>query len=357
MNKKKPVLVGGISIREQSLFARRLAFLINSGVPVLEALHIIIDQTSSRTLKSVLNYVVGDVAEGKFLHSSLKEFPNVFSGFMVNIIKIGEVSGSLSTNLLHLSDELRKRDVLKKKVMSALIYPAFITVATLGVTGLLTAFIFPKIMPIFSSLNVQLPLSTIILLAVSNYLRSWGVVTIGGIIVLVVLVLVARAFIPRFRILLEQVTVRIPLVGHMIRTYHVANFARTFGVMLKSGAMVTDALEITGDTLEFKIYTKECNLIKERVRRGEPIAAELKKKKFLFPIMLSHMVAIGERTGKLSETLLYLGGLYEEELDDQSKNLSSSIEPILMVVMGILVGFVAVSVITPIYSITQSISR
>ncbi|MEK7613723.1 MAG: type II secretion system F family protein [Patescibacteria group bacterium] len=354
---KKPFIIGGISIREQSLFARRLAFLINSGVPVLEAMHIIIDQTSSRTLKEVLTYVAKDISHGQFLHTSLKKFPSVFNGFMVNIIRVGEVSGILSNNLLYLSEELRKRDVLKKKVIGALVYPAFITVATLGVTGMLTAFIFPKIMPIFASLNVKLPLTTIILIAVSDYLRVWGLWTILGIIVFVVIVIVLRNTVPAFRELLEKIIIRIPLVGPMVRTYHVANFSRTLGIMLKSGAMVTDAIEITGDTLEFKIYHDQCDKIVDRVKRGEQIATLLKEKKILFPIMLTHMVAIGERTGKLSETLIYLGGLYEEELDDQSKNLSSAIEPILMAVMGILVGFVAVSVITPIYGITQSLSR
>lgn len=354
---KKPFIIGGISIREQSLFARRLAFLINSGVPVLEAMHIIIDQTSSRTLKEVLAYVAKDISHGQFLHTSLKKFPSVFNGFMVNIIRVGEVSGILSNNLLYLSEELRKRDVLKKKVIGALVYPAFITVATLGVTGILTAYIFPKIMPIFTSLNVKLPLTTVILIAVSDYLRVWGLWTVLGIIVFVVIVIILRNTVPAFREFLENIIIRIPLVGSMVRTYHVANFSRTLGVMLKSGAMVTDAIEITGDTLEFKIYHDQCDKIVDRVKRGEQIASLLKEKKILFPVMLTHMVAIGERTGKLSETLIYLGGLYEEELDDQSKNLSSAIEPILMAVMGILVGFVAVSVITPIYGITQSLSR
>ena len=143
----------------------------------------------------------------------------------------------------------------------------------------------------------------------------------------------------------------------MIQTYNIANFSRTLGVLLKSGATVTEALSITGDTLANTLYRDSCKAIAERVKKGEQMSLYLKENKKLYPSLLGHMVGIGEKTGKLSETLVYLSSLYEEELDDQSKNLSSSIEPILMVVMGLVVGFVAVSVITPIYSITQSLSR
>jgi type II secretory pathway component PulF len=222
---------------------------------------------------------------------------------------------------------------------------------------MLTVFIFPKIMPIFSSLKVELPITTIILLNVSNFLRQHGIWVILGIIALIVLIIVLRRTSPKFRLFMEAVTLRIPLAGPMIKAYNVANFSRTLGLLLKSGATVTEAIDITGETMESKMYSNQAVTISEKVRRGELISDHLRGQRRLFPAMIGHMVAIGEKTGKLSETLIYLAGLYEEELDDRAKSLSSSIEPILMVVMGVMVGFVAVSVITPIYGITQSLTR
>lgn len=346
-----------LSIRNQSLFAKRLSFLVNANVALLDSLHIVRDQTSSKSMVRVIDHVIRDIAQGQYLHASLGKLPNTFSGFFVNMIKVGELSGILSANLNYLADELRKREVLRKKIIGALVYPLFITVATLGVTGLLTAYIFPKIMPIFASLKVSLPLTTVILIAVSAYLREWGFLTLIGIAVLVVVFLIIRSMFPKFRLFVEGITLRIPIAGKLVQTYNLANFCRTLGVLLKSGATVTQALDITGDTLDNTLYRKSCHAISARVKKGEQISLSLMENKKLYPSLIGHMVGIGEKTGKLSDTLIYLSGLYEEELDDQAKNLSSSIEPILMVVMGLVVGFVAVSVITPIYSITQSLSR
>ena len=305
----------------------------------------------------VIDHIIADISQGQYLHASLAKLPNTFSGFVVSMIKVGELSGILSANLAYLADELQKRETLRKKIIGALVYPLFISIATLGVTGVLTAYIFPKIMPIFAGLNVTLPLTTIILIAVSAYLRAWGLLTILGIAVLVVVFLVIRTASPGFRRFVEHVTLKIPIAGKLIQTYNIANYTRTLGVLLRSGATVTQALDITGDTLDNSLYKRACHETAERVKKGEQISLTLKDNKELYPILIGHMVGIGEKTGKLSDTLVYLSGLYEEELDDQSKNLSSSIEPILMVVMGLVVGFVAVSVITPIYSITQSLSR
>jgi len=352
-----PIRYVRLSIRNQSLFAKRLSFLVNANVALLDSLYIVRDQTSSRQMVRIIDHIIKDISQGQYLHASLAKLPNTFSGFVVSMIKVGELSGILSANLNYLADELRKREVLRKKIIGALVYPFFITVSTLGVTALLTAYIFPKIMPIFASLKVSLPLTTIILISVSAYLRDWGLLTILGIAVLVVVFLIIRGTFPKFRLFVEGATLRIPIAGALIRTYNLANFSRTLGVLLKSGATVTQALDITGDTLDNTLYRTSCHAISACVKKGEPISLSLMENKKLYPSLIGHMVGIGEKTGKLSDTLIYLSELYEEELDDQAKNLSSSIEPILMVVMGLVVGFVAVSVITPIYSITQSLSR
>lgn len=352
-----PLKYTRLSIRNQSLFAKRLSFLVNANVALLDSLYIVRDQTSSKSMVRVIDHIIKDTSQGQYLHASLGKLPNTFSGFFVSMIKVGELSGILSKNLNYLADELRKREVLRKKILGALVYPLFITIATLGVTTLLTAYIFPKIMPIFGSLKVSLPLTTVILISVSAYLREWGLLTLLGIGIFIAIFITIRNMSPKFRLFVEAATLRIPIAGKLVQTYNLANFTRTLGVLLKSGATVTQALDITGDTLDNTLYRKSCHAISVRVKKGEPISLSLMENKKLYPSLIGHMVGIGEKTGKLSDTLIYLSELYEEELDDQAKGLSSSIEPILMVVMGLVVGFVAVSVITPIYSITQSLSR
>ena len=238
-----------------------------------------------------------------------------------------------------------------------MVYPLFITVATLGVTALLTAYIFPKIMPIFTSLHAQLPLTTRALIAMSDFLRSWGVLSVFALIGLGIVYAALHHNVRSFRMWNDRALLRTPLVGSIAKTYNMVTFCRTVGILLKSGVLLNEALMITGDTMQNRAYQRECYRLAEKVHKGEPISRYLLLHRAYFPPMLSHMVAIGEKTGKLSEVMTYLSELYEAELEDFTKNLSTSIEPILMLVMGLIVGFVAISVITPIYEITQNLPR
>ena len=345
------------STKEQAHFAKRLSFLIHAGVPIVESLRILRRQTRSKRKARVYDRVISDVSNGQFLATSLAKIKHGFSNFAVNIIKIGETSGILDQNLNYLAEELKKKQALQQKVVSAFIYPIFITVATVGLTGLLTAFIFPKIRPIFDSLHIELPLSTKILIWVSDFLLNYGlfvavgfVLVVFGIIFLIKKVKPIRFFVHRWILL-------VPLIGNIVQSYTMANFCRTLGLLLKGGVRITEAITITGETMPNVIYRRELAAIAQGVLKGEKISTHLEKRPHLFPDLLTQMISIGEATGNLSESLSYLSEMYESEVDDQTKNLSSTLEPALMVFMGLLVGFVAVSVITPIYSITQNLHR
>jgi type IV pilus assembly protein PilC len=341
------------SIKEQTLFAKRLSFLVKAGVPLIEGLHLIRKQTKSKAKGKVYDAVIKDIANGQFLATSLGKFKNLFGEFTINLIRIGERSGILSQNLNYLAEELTKKHALKRKVIGALIYPIFITVATLGVTGMLTVFIFPKIMPIFISLHVDLPLTTRVLLAISNYLQAWGLLTLALSIVFLIAVLIVRARVERVRYFGDYALLHLPIAGSIARSYNIANFSRTLGLLLKSGIHIGEALSITGDTTPNLVYRAAYMRLAASVTKGEQVSRGLEREQNLFPDMLSHMVSIGESTGNLITTLIYLSELYEGEVEEQTKTLSSSIEPVLMIVMGLLVGTIAVSVITPIYDITQ----
>lgn len=344
------------TLKEQIFFTKRLSFLVRAGVPILEGLSIIQTQTKSPAKARIFETLITDVSNGQYLSSSISKHPHFLAEFGVSIIRIGETSGILEQNLTYLADELAKKSALQKKVLGALVYPIFITVATLGVTGLLTVYIFPKIMPIFTSLHVTLPLTTRILIAVSAYLRVWGLLTIAVLILLVVLFFFLRTRYVEVQAKSDSLLLHLPLAGAIARSYNLANFCRTMGLMLRSGIPIATAMEITADTTPNLMYRRAYRELAECLKKGEPMSRNLNLDTFLFPSIVTHMIAVGEKTGSLSQTLMYLADMYELEVDDLTKNLSSSIEPILMLIMGLLVGLIAVSVITPIYAITQHLS-
>lgn len=351
------LLVGRLSVKDQTLFAKRLSFLIGAGVPVLDSLYVLQEQTTSRSARAILGQVIKDVKNGRFLSNALARFKTHFGEFAINIIKVGESSGVLSQNLRYLAEELEKKEALRKKVVSALVYPIFITIATLGVTALLTAYIFPKILPIFNSVGVTLPITTRILIAVSDFLRTFGLLAGGILFIVLVGLIILHRNVAVFRMISDRILLQLPLVGRIMQYFNMANMTRTLGLLLKSGVTLVDALDTTALTTRNRVYRRQLFRALEHVKKGERISEHLQKHRGLFPIMVSHMIAIGEKTGNLSDTLVYLSELYEEEVDTMTKNLSSAIEPVLMIIMGILVGFVAVSVISPIYEITQTISN
>lgn len=340
-------------IKEQVLFAKRLAFLNETGVSMVDSLNIIINQTKSLKKQRIFLSVRDDVVSGKTLATALKKYPKIFGEFTINIINVGENSGTLAQNLNYLADELNKKHKLQRKIKGALMYPLFITATTFGVTGLLIAYIFPKIMPIFISLNIKLPLLTRVLLQVSVYLQHYGVVTTVLFIIFIILFLLSRKSIKKLQIITDSLILRLPIIGHISRSYNCANFCRTMSLNLKSGVNLVQSLTITASVMGNSIYKNACLEFITYINRGENISTGMKKYSPIFPSMLMQIIFIGETTGKLSESLTYLSEQYEQEVDESTKNLSESIEPILLLTMGVLVGLIAISIITPIYEITK----
>ncbi|MGE5540678.1 MAG: type II secretion system F family protein [Bacillota bacterium] len=344
------------TLKDQIFFAKRLSFLTKAGVPIMEALSLIRSQTSGKKKAEVYGRIIEDVANGHPLSSSIGKFPRFLSDFGVNVIKVGESTGILEENLAYLADELDKKDSLRKKIIGAMIYPAFITVSTLGVAALLTVYIFPKIMPIFLSLHVPLPLTTRILIGVSAYLRHWGILTFIALLLLAGIFAYLRVRSEQVRLVSDRFLLALPLSGDIARSYNLANFCRTTSLMLRSGIPIESVIRIVAETTPNRLYRRAYAMAAEGIAHGEPLSIQLEQDPWLFPSTVTHMVAVGERSGSLSTTFGYLAELYEQDVDDRTKNLSSSIEPVLMAVMGLLVGLIAVSVITPIYGITQHLT-
>jgi type IV pilus assembly protein PilC len=344
-----------LSIQDKTLFAKRLAVLIKSGVPILTSLRILRKQADSRSARKILDQIILDVEHGQFLSSGMAKFRAVFTDFGINIIKVGEVSGTLHENLNYLADELKKKQALRRKVINALVYPVFIIFATLGITGMLTVYVFPKILPIFKSLKFDLPLSTKILIMISDVFLNYGWFILFGVIVFAIGMWFLMR-VPAFRFLADHFVLKIPILGKLSRSYQMANFCRTLGILLESGVKIVDATKITSKSITNLAYQKQLNLLAENILKGERISTHMDRSPRLFPPILTQMVLVGETSGNLSDSLMYLAEMYENEVDDLTKNLSNVIEPVLMIFMGLIVGFIAVSIITPIYGITQNLN-
>ncbi len=344
----------GVSLQEKINFARHLSVTTKSGLPLLEALKLIRNQVTKKSFKKIIDKVVNDVENGRSLAQSLSRFPHIFNDFFVNLVKVGETSGNLAEALLYLAVELKKQREVGHKIRSALVYPIVILIVTIAVTLFLTLFIFPKILPIFVSLGIPLPFSTRLVIAVLTFLSKYGLWVLLGIIVFVIGLRLLLT-VPKIHFYFDKILLDTPFLSKIIVNVTMTNFSRSLSVLLKSGMTIIDALEVAKGTFHNKYYRRQIEYVVESVKRGESIARYLAKEPKLFPPMVHGMVEVGETTGNLEQNLLYLSEHYESEVDEVVRNLTSILEPFLLVFMGFLVGFVALSIITPIYQVTQGL--
>ncbi len=356
--KKKEIKIpffGKVSFFDKLLFVKHLRMMIKAGVPLRESVLEIQNETNSRKFKAILKKIVDDLDNGESLSRSLSRYPDVFDDLFVNLIKTGESSGTLEESLEYLGIQLEKSQDLKKKITSAMLYPALILIATFALIGLLAFFIFPKLLPLFEGFNIDLPLPTRILLWFIKTMQAFGFI----IFVLVLLGLGFLFFISKFRavkFLNHRLVLSLPLIGKFNRNINLAYLARTLGTLVKSGVPIVEALNITAKTLNNLVYRKYLKESVTKVQKGQEISKFLKGNPKLFPPVFSRMISTGEKTGRLDESLFYLAEFYEKEIDNATKNLSQILEPMLLIVVGLVVGFIAISIIMPIYKIAHSLS-
>ncbi|HVM73265.1 MAG TPA: type II secretion system F family protein [Candidatus Paceibacterota bacterium] len=342
-------------VREQILFAKRLAMILRSGVPLREGLLMLDVAGSSRSSGYILTHIIADVSRGTTLSSALAVFERVVGVFAINIIRVGENSGTLGSNLAYLAEELKKRDTLRKKVLGALVYPAIIIIATIGISLVLTVYIFPKITPIFKGFKHQLPFSTRLLIGASSFLLADGVwLIIGSIGVIIIGVFLIR--IPRVRRVLDHGILALPIVGRLACSYYLASITRTLSLLLVGGVRIVPALDIIAESIDNIAYREAVEGIAHAVGCGRKLSLEMYAHSTRFPALCAQMVAVGEETGDLQGSLMYIAEMYEEDITDLTRNLTTLLEPVLMLLMGTIVGFIAVSIITPIYGITQDLT-
>lgn len=345
-----------ISGREKIMFAKHLAIMLDSGIPLKEALEVMSGQVSTKNLQRMLTVMIRDLSDGFTLSSSLEKFPRVFKPFSVSIIRVGESSGTLPNALHYQAQQLEKSKDLEGKMRGALIYPCILFVGAIGISAYLAFGILPKIMPMFSSLDVELPPTTRILLAASGFITSrW-------IVIVVVTAVLVFGFMALYRIkpvrfFIHRVMLKIPVFGPLLKSIQVAFFTRILGILLTSGVQIVQAIAVTSTSASNMVYQKQLKMISERVERGESITDELEKMPELFPKITTGMIKVGDRTGHLAQSLMNAAEFSEKEVDEGTKTLSTLIEPIALLSIGGLVGFIALAIITPIYKITEGIEQ
>lgn len=345
---------GRISHLDKVFFIKHLSLMIKSGLPLRESLIIMKEQTKKRKFKNVLDDIIENINRGRSLSYSLACHPKVFDSFYVNMIKVGEDSGTLEESLNHLVGQLEKNYELRQKTLAAMIYPAIILIAIIVVGFFMTYFILPKITDVFKVFKIKIPLATRILIYFSQIISNYGLLILGAIALLVfTLSLISR--LKPVKTLFHKISLNIPILGRMIKNMNLVYFTRSLGILLKSGVPLISALDITKATLSNVIYKKNLEELMERVKQGKPLSDFLQEKESLFPSVLSRMIGVGEKTGSLEETLMYLGNFHESELDRSLKTFTTIFEPFLLLVVGLVIGFVALAIISPIYEVTRGL--
>ena len=340
---------GRIPLIEKMMFSRNLAVMIKAGLSLNQALEVLAQQTKSPKFKKIITQIGINIQQGATFSSSLAKHPNVFNDLYVNMIKIGETSGNLNEILKNLAEQMKKDHQLISRVRGAMIYPAVIIVAMIGIGILMMIMVVPKLTEVFIEMDIELPISTRIIIGLSNFLQN-NLLT--GFISLIVLAYIIKLSlkIKAIKKFLHRLYLILPIFGSLIKKINSARFARNFSSLIESGVPVVKSIQITAGTLSNVHYKESLLVSAQQVQKGKELSKSMSVYEHLYAPMIIQMINVGEKTGSLSDILKNLAEFYEEEIDNTTKNLSSIVEPIIMLVVGAAVGFFAVSMIQPMYS-------
>jgi len=343
-----------VPLSEKMIFARNLSVMISSGLPLSKAIRNLTVQTKNKNFAKILGVIQGDLQSGSTLSDGLAKYPGVFDELFVNMIRVGETSGNLEEVLNILAIQLEKEHELVGKVKGALVYPAVILVAMLGIGMVMMIFVVPKLTSVFKDLGSTLPPSTQFVILVSDFLKNNILISLGGIVVFAVLVKIYLTT-EAGKKTLGFLFINTPAVSNIYIKMNSARFARILSSLLRSGVTITESLRILSRTLTNFYYKNALEKAAESIQKGEPLSKIIYEEKKIFPILVPQMLEVGEETGKTEVVMQKLADFYEDEVNQLTRNLSSIIEPVLMLIMGGAVGFFAVSMMQPMYSVMANI--
>lgn len=345
---------GGIKTPDKIMFAKNLSAMLVAGLSLSRSLSVLSRQIKSKKFKEILDSLQEGLNRGQSFSQALKDFPQAFSTLFVSMVASGEESGNLSGALRIVGEQIEKTYLLQKKVKGAMMYPGIIFGVMIAIAVLMFVFVVPKLTETFSEFKVELPLSTRIVIGISETLQN------NFIIVLIVGILAAvgiRYYMKSLqgKKLFHRLFLKIPIIGHIVQEVNSARLARTLSSLLTSGVDVVGALGITGEVVQNYHYQSMLKEVAEKVQKGQPLAPLFSEREDLYPVFVGEMIGVGEETGTLSKVLFDIAVYYENEVDQKTKDLSTVIEPFLMVFIGAGVGFFALAMISPIYSISNNI--
>lgn len=347
-------IIKRVSVVDKMLFARHLGVMLRAGLPFSRATTVLAQQTSNAYFRDVLESIRDDIQKGNQLADSLEKYPKVFNTLFVNMVRVGETSGNLEETLDILYLQLKKEHELSSRVRGAMTYPSVIVLAMVVIGSLMMTYVVPSLLKIFTETGAELPTSTKIIVFVSSIFENYILYLFLGAVLLIVLfikILKTKKGKKGF----DYIILKLPTIGKIASKVNMARFSRTLSSMIASGVSIVKALDIISETLGNTYYKDSIKKASEDVQKGIPLSEVIGRYDKLYHPLMIHMIEVGEETGTIQETLKQVAEFYEDEIQQVTENLSSIIEPVLMLVIGGGVGFFAVSMLQPMYSVMGNI--
>ena len=335
--------------KDLTVFTYQLATLVKAKVTLFEAINILSAQTENASLKSIIAYISSELKDGKTLSEAMRKYPKVFPPLYINMIHSGELGGVLEETLIRLSRFREEEEDTKAKINSALAYPIFIIIVGIVTVFLLLTFAIPRLVSLFSDMGQTLPLPTRILILISNGVRNywWGFLVIG---IFATLIFKRKKAVKKEKIFFDRIKLKIPIVGNFIKKAMLASFARTFGTLVVNSIPVFQAMEMIIPTINNEVFKKELEKVYEGIIDGLPFAKSMGNSEWFPPFMIN-MVVVAEKGGNLYEALIEIANFYEREVNKMMKTMTSLLEPIIISVMGLIIGFIVMAMLLPIFQV------
>ena len=342
-----------LSTTDVAMMTRQLATLLVAGLPLVDALGVMVDQTEKKSVKSLMADIREAIRGGSSYSAVLERYPREFSQIYVHMVRAGEASGALDQILFRLAEFLEKQLALKHKVTNAILYPALMLIVGVSVLFFLMTFVVPKITAVFTSLKQALPWPTVVLMSLSNFLADYWAVILGGMGVIVWAVRRAMKT-ESGQLTADRWLLKIPLMGEVARMVAISRLTSTLATMLASGVQLLDAMDVAKRVMNNRVLEHAVEGARQNIREGETIAEPLKRSGE-FPALVTHMIAVGERSGEMEEMLRRIGHIYDGEVDRVITRFTSLLEPIMILVMGVLVFCIVVAILLPIFEMGQMV--
>jgi len=345
---------GRISTHEKIMLYKNFGSMLKAGLPISRALEIMEKQTKNKKLKEVIGKLLDYIQKGTSLHEAMSNFPKVFNALAISMVKVGEEGGKLSESLESISLQLERVYFIQRKVRGAMIYPLIIISVMIVIGILMLILVVPDLVKTFNELHADLPLSTKIVIWLSDFMKSHYIIGIG-IAVIFGMIIKFVWKIDMVRHIFDNLILHMPIIGTLVKEINISRITRTLSSLLSAGIDLVLATEISSEVVQNSYYKESLKQAQAYIQKGETVSSVFAAKEFLYPSFVSEMISVGEETGQLSHMLLETTLFYEDEVEQKTKDMSTIVEPFLMVIIGIVVGFFAYSMITPMYTVLNNI--